>query len=212
MDAKASETCRAVLQLQISCITLVLLYILTYDARKRKHKIQLIHTTAHTDTYVNPHEGHLRDKNTNQRPPQDRAHTHTTTHAARTLNTPVRTPLTNTDLRWHHSRKRPPVGETSNSRCRLHKYSVSTTPAHHRNFVLHSFFYSTYCRKIDKKIDDDITSISCLMTYIYIYIHIYIYICLTAPLTSRSCILYIYSTNICTEYFKLAAHSQFFPL
>ena len=39
---KASETCRAILQLQInilpSCITLLLLYILTYDARKPKHK------------------------------------------------------------------------------------------------------------------------------------------------------------------------------
>ena len=34
----------------------------------------------------------------------------------------------------------------------------------------------------------------------------------TAPLTSRCCILYIYSTNICTEYFKHAAHSLFFPL
>ena len=39
---------------------------------------------------------------------------------------------------------------------------------------------------------------------------IYIYICHTAPLTSRCCILYIYSTNICTEYFKHAAHSPFF--
>ena len=40
---KASETCRAILQLQIHilprCIMLVLLYILTYDARKPKHKI-----------------------------------------------------------------------------------------------------------------------------------------------------------------------------
>jgi hypothetical protein len=34
----------------------------------------------------------------------------------------------------------------------------------------------------------------------------------TAPLTSRRCILYIYSTNICTEYFKHAAYSPFFPL
>jgi hypothetical protein len=41
---------------------------------------------------------------------------------------------------------------------------------------------------------------------------IYIYICRTAPLTSRRCILYIYSTNIRTEYFKHAAHSPFFPL
>ena len=38
------------------------------------------------------------------------------------------------------------------------------------------------------------------------------YIGRTAPLTSRRCILYIYSTNICTEYFKHAAHSPFFPL
>jgi hypothetical protein len=42
-----------------------------------------------------------------------------------------------------------------------------------------------------------------LTTYIYIYIYIYIY--RTAPLTSRCCILNIYSTNICTEYFKHAA-------
>ena len=41
-----------------------------------------------------------------------------------------------------------------------------------------------------------------LMTYIY----------RTAPLTSRCCILYIYSTNICTEYFKYATHSLFFSL
>ena len=45
-----------------------------------------------------------------------------------------------------------------------------------------------------------------LMTYIYIYI------CRTALLTSRCCVLYIYSTNIHTEYFKHAAHSPFFPL
>jgi hypothetical protein len=34
----------------------------------------------------------------------------------------------------------------------------------------------------------------------------------TAPLTSRPCILYIYSTNIRTEYFKHAANSTFFSL
>jgi hypothetical protein len=43
---------------------------------------------------------------------------------------------------------------------------------------------------------------SCLMTYI----------CRIGPLNSKSCILYIYSTNIRTEYFKHAAHSPFFPL
>ena len=32
----------------------------------------------------------------------------------------------------------------------------------------------------------------------------------TAPLTSNRCILYIYSTNICTEYFKHALYSPFF--
>ena len=34
----------------------------------------------------------------------------------------------------------------------------------------------------------------------------------TAPLTSKRCILYIYSTNICTEYFKHALYSPFFSL
>ena len=39
-----------------------------------------------------------------------------------------------------------------------------------------------------------------------------IYISRTAQLTSRRCILNIYSTNILTEYFKHAAHSPFFSL
>ena len=39
-----------------------------------------------------------------------------------------------------------------------------------------------------------------------------IYICSTAQLTSRRCILNIYSTNILTEYFKHAASSPFFSL
>ena len=34
----------------------------------------------------------------------------------------------------------------------------------------------------------------------------------TAPLTSKRCILYIYSTNIGTEYYKRGIHSPFFPL
>jgi len=34
----------------------------------------------------------------------------------------------------------------------------------------------------------------------------------TAPLTSKRWILYIYSTNIGTEYFKHGIYSQFFPL
>ena len=34
----------------------------------------------------------------------------------------------------------------------------------------------------------------------------------TAPLTSKRCILYIYSTNIGTEYFKHALNSPFFSL
>jgi hypothetical protein len=38
------------------------------------------------------------------------------------------------------------------------------------------------------------------------------YIGRTAPLTSRHYILYIYSTNIRTEYFKHAAHSPFCSL
>jgi len=34
----------------------------------------------------------------------------------------------------------------------------------------------------------------------------------TAPLTSKRCILYIYSTNIGTEYFKHGIYSQFLSL
>ena len=34
----------------------------------------------------------------------------------------------------------------------------------------------------------------------------------TAPLTSKRCILYIYSTNIGTEYFKHGINSSFFPI
>ena len=33
----------------------------------------------------------------------------------------------------------------------------------------------------------------------------------TAPLTSKRCILYIYSTNIVTEYFKHGIYSPLFP-
>ena len=40
----------------------------------------------------------------------------------------------------------------------------------------------------------------------------YYYIGRTAPLTSKRCILYIYSTNIGTEYFKHAIYSPFFSL
>jgi hypothetical protein len=38
------------------------------------------------------------------------------------------------------------------------------------------------------------------------------YMGLTAPLTSKRCILYIYSTNIGTEYFKRARYFPFFSL
>jgi len=34
----------------------------------------------------------------------------------------------------------------------------------------------------------------------------------TAPLTSKCCILYIYSPNLGTEYFKRGIYSPFFPL
>ena len=39
-----------------------------------------------------------------------------------------------------------------------------------------------------------------------------LYMSRTAPLTSKSCILYIYSTNVGTEYFKHAPYSPFFSL
>ena len=39
-----------------------------------------------------------------------------------------------------------------------------------------------------------------------------LYMSRTAPLTSKRCILYIYSTNVGTEYFKYALYSPFFSL
>ena len=39
-----------------------------------------------------------------------------------------------------------------------------------------------------------------------------LYISRTAPLTSKRCILYIYSTNAGTEYFKQVLYSPFFSL
>jgi len=39
-----------------------------------------------------------------------------------------------------------------------------------------------------------------------------IYSCRTAPLTSKRCILHIYSTNIGNEYFKLGIYSPFLSL
>jgi hypothetical protein len=47
------------------------------------------------------------------------------------------------------------------------------------------------------------------LTFSRIMTYIYIYIGRTAPLTSRRCILYIYSTNIRTEYFKHAHTLRF---
>ena len=38
------------------------------------------------------------------------------------------------------------------------------------------------------------------------------YVGRTAPLSSKRCILYIYSTNIVTKYFKHALYSPFFSL
>jgi len=38
------------------------------------------------------------------------------------------------------------------------------------------------------------------------------YSCRTTPLTSKRCIIYIYSTHISTEYFEHGIYSPFFPL
>ena len=69
------------------------------------------------------------------------------------------------------------------------------------------------CLKIGiKTIENALFKRSVTLTFSRLMTYIYIYICLTEPLTSRCCILHIYSTNIRTEYVKHAAHSPFFPL
>ena len=55
------------------------------------------------------------------------------------------------------------------------------------------------CTYVDREI--------CILTFKYHESYIYR---TGVPVPSRCCILYIFSTNICTEYFKHAAHSRFF--
>ena len=70
-------------------------------------------------------------------------------------------------------------------------------------------------------IKDILINLGCLCVCVYIYIDIMYFNPLTpnedysgrtAPLTSKRCILYIYSTNIGTEYFKHGIYCPFFPL
>ena len=67
-------------------------------------------------------------------------------------------------------------------------------------------FVFMWVYEICKRYSEIILTLWRLTTYIYIYI----YICHTVTLTSRRCVLNIYSTNILTEYFKHTAHSPFF--
>ena len=81
---------------------------------------------------------------------------------------------------------------------------------------LFPFFVTFHCRNADLTIN---LPVSFCERSVCVWIinplapnDIYIYICRTAQLTSRRCILNVYSTNILTEYFKHAAHSPFFSL
>ena len=56
------------------------------------------------------------------------------------------------------------------------------------------------------------TSVHCTGGYINPLTPNDLYISRTAPLTSKRCILYIYSTNVGTEYFKHGLYSPFFSL
>jgi len=51
----------------------------------------------------------------------------------------------------------------------------------------------------------------CILAYINVLTPNDDYSGRTAPLNSKCCILYIYSTNIGTEYFKHGIYSPFFP-
>jgi len=84
-----------------------------------------------------------------------------------------------------------------------------TTYVHHQeDYIIHSslcvmFFVHVY--KQTSRLEDvlDILNINPLTPND-------IYISRTAPLTSKRCILCIYSTNVSTEYFKYALYSPFF--
>ena len=66
-----------------------------------------------------------------------------------------------------------------------------------------AFFFSEYCTFKD---------VYCKLVMLNPLTPNDLYVSRTAPLTSKHCILYIYSTNIGTEYFKHALYSPFFSL
>ena len=53
------------------------------------------------------------------------------------------------------------------------------------------------------------TYTACLVKRFNLLTPNYLYMSRTAPLTSKRCILYTYSTNVGTEYFKHALYSPF---
>ena len=85
----------------------------------------------------------------------------------------------------------------------------------HSELVTALSFNYFWCKMINAVQWSNITDhITCNVTSISIWLNRLTpndpYMGRTAPLTSKRCILYIYSTNIGTEYFKHALYSPFF--
>jgi len=78
------------------------------------------------------------------------------------------------------------------------------------------------CHVLETDIQFSFTNSTCFLFYVLLTVHLSTILVInsltpndhysgrTAPLTSKRCILYIYSTNIGTEYFKHGVYSPFF--
>ena len=112
----------------------------------------------------------------------------------------------------HHYRGR--TAPLTSKRCILYIYSTNIGNEYFKHGIYSSFFFSS--SKCSLFHNSNVFG-SCIIHILYRGDKTSVkpndhYRGRTAPLTSKRCILYIYSTNIGTEYFKHGIYSQYFSL
>ena len=100
-----------------------------------------------------------------------------------------------------------------------HQFNVTlTTSMYYVMNIIRLFLFNLQTRLSTNQITNRISCIVLCVTYSRMHACINpltpndLYISRTTLLTSKLCILYIYSTNVGTEYFKHALYSPFFSL